>query len=126
LDQTIAVKIFPKVKKKLIFDFILPLFFIPPLELKLNIPVFHIALIVYADASFAVHLNIRSHTGTVITLWKGAIYAKSSKQKLLTKSSTESELVAISDAMEQAVWTKNFVEAQGCSVPPIKVFLCIG
>jgi hypothetical protein len=55
-----------------------------------------LALIMYADASFVVHPIMRSHTGTV---WKGAIYAKSSKQKLMTKSSTESELVAISDAI---------------------------
>jgi hypothetical protein len=68
-----------------------------------------LALVVYADASFAVHPNMRSHTGTVITLWKGAINAKSLKQKLMTKSSTESVLVAISDAMGQAMWRKNFV-----------------
>jgi hypothetical protein len=80
-----------------------------------------LALIVYADASFTVHPNMRSRTGTMVTLWKGAIYAKSSKQKLMTKSSTESELVAISDAMGQAMWTRNFVEAQGYIVPLIKL-----
>jgi hypothetical protein len=40
----------------------------------------------------------------------------------MTKSLTESELVAISVAMRQAMWTKNFVEAQDYIVPPIKLF----
>jgi hypothetical protein len=62
-------------------------------------------LIVYVDASFAVHPNMRSHSGIVVTLVRGPLYAKSFKQKLMTKSSTEAEFVAISDAMGQAMWS---------------------
>jgi hypothetical protein len=80
-----------------------------------------LTLIVYVDASFAVHPNMRSHSGIVVTLFRGPLYAKSSKQKLMTKSSTEAELVAISDAMGQAMWSKNFMEAQGYRLPPIKL-----
>jgi hypothetical protein len=79
-------------------------------------------IIVYVDASFAVHPNMRSHTGVLITLFRGPIYAKSSKQKLMTKSSTEAELVAISDALGQVMWTRNFMEAQGYKLPPVKLF----
>ena len=62
----------------------------------------------YVDASFAVHPDMRSHTGVIITLGKGAIYSRSSKQKLNTKSSTESELVAKSDALPQVLWFQRF------------------
>ena len=43
----------------------------------------------------------------------GAAYAKSSKQKLVTKSSTEAELVGASDVLTQVLWTRNFMESQG-------------
>ena len=42
--------------------------------------------------------------------------SKSSKQKLVTKSSTEAELVALSDGLSMVLWAKNFVEAQGYNV----------
>jgi hypothetical protein len=34
----------------------------------------------FADASYAVHGDMKSHTGTVITLGEGAVYCKSTKQ----------------------------------------------
>jgi hypothetical protein len=56
---------------------------------------------------------MKSHTGSIITLGKGAIYAKSSTQKLTTKSSTEAELVGLSDSSNQVLWTRNFIISQG-------------
>ena len=69
-------------------------------------------LCVYCDASFAVHPNMRSHSGAVITIGGTPVFFKSTKQKLNTKSSTESELVAISDVLPQAIYTANFLEEQ--------------
>jgi hypothetical protein len=43
------------------------------------------------DASFAVHKDMRSHTGTVLTLRQGALMSMSLKQKINTKSSTETK-----------------------------------
>jgi hypothetical protein len=43
----------------------------------------------WADASYAVHPDLKSHTGGTMSLGKGATYGTSSKQKLNTKSSTE-------------------------------------
>ena len=51
----------------------------------------------YVDASYAVHHDMRGHTGGVLTLGRGIVQDKASKQKLNTKSSTESELVGASD-----------------------------
>jgi hypothetical protein len=69
--------------------------------------------LVYVDASFAVHPKMLSHTGMMIAIGDGAVFAKSSKQKLVTKSSTEAELVGLSDALGYAIWTRNWMIAQG-------------
>ena len=49
----------------------------------------------WADASYAVHPDMKSHTGGAMSLGKGTIYGTLSKQKLNTKSSTEAELVGV-------------------------------
>ena len=67
----------------------------------------------FVDASFAVHPDFRSHTGIGLTLGKGCPTTKSGKQKLNTRSSTESELVGADDASQMMLWTKFFMEAQG-------------
>ena len=69
-----------------------------------------------ADASFAVHPDMKSHTGYGMTMGKGYLQTTSRKQKLNTRSSTEAELVAADDAMTQILWTKMFLEAQGYKV----------
>ena len=53
---------------------------------------------------------------------KGAVHAKSSKQKLVSKSSTESELVALSDEASQVLWTRNFLLLQGHKMRPAKIY----
>ena len=40
----------------------------------------------------------------------------STKQKLNTRSSTESEVVGVDDFMPLILWTKNFLDAQGYSI----------
>jgi hypothetical protein len=67
----------------------------------------------WVDVAFAVHNDMRSHTGGAMSLGAGAIYSSSQKQKMNTKSSTEAELVGINDVLPQALWTKYFLEAQG-------------
>lgn len=70
----------------------------------------------WVDASFAVHHDMRSHTGGVMSLGKGAVHATSTRQKLNTRSSTEAELVGVDDVMSQVLWTKYFLEEQGHQV----------
>jgi hypothetical protein len=67
----------------------------------------------YVDASFAVHVDMKSHTGGVMTFGGGAAQSISRKQKLNTRSSCEAELVAADDAATMILWTKKFMEAQG-------------
>jgi len=67
----------------------------------------------YVDASFAVHADFKSHTGSVMSMGKGAITTISCKQKLNTKSSTTVELVGADDVSAMMLWTKLFMEEQG-------------
>jgi hypothetical protein len=50
------------------------------------------------------------------------VHAKSAKQKLVSKSSTETELIGLSDESSQVIWTRNFLTEQGYSVPPATIF----
>jgi hypothetical protein len=76
-----------------------------------GIPRWHI------DASYAVHVDMKSHTGGAMTLGKGSMYSTSVKQKLMTRSSTEAEVVAVHDVMPQMLWTAYFLKGQGVHVP---------
>ena len=67
----------------------------------------------WVDASYGVHHDMKSHTGGVLTLGKGAVYATSTRQKLNTKSSTEAELVGVNDVLPQVLWTRYFLQEQG-------------
>ena len=76
----------------------------------------------FIDASFAVHPDARAHTGIVITIGCGALYVKSVFQKLVSKSSTEAELIGLSDTIGQVIWTRNFLEALGYRLDPATVY----
>jgi hypothetical protein len=52
---------------------------------------------VYVDAAFAPHVDSKSHTGVAIFIGGTLVFAASRKQKCVTKSPTESELVALTD-----------------------------
>jgi hypothetical protein len=75
----------------------------------------------YIDAAYGVHTSSgKSHTGCAIVLGgAGPVFVKSTKQRIVTKSSMEAELVALSDCASQAIWARNFVIAQGYDVGPV-------
>ena len=70
----------------------------------------------YKDVVFAVHQNMRSHTGMIMTTGKGCIYGASGRQKINTKISTEAELVGVSDTLPQVIWNQNFLRDQGYQI----------
>jgi hypothetical protein len=49
----------------------------------------------YVDASFAVHPDMKGHSGGTMTMEMGFRLDKSTKHKLNTRSSTESEIVSV-------------------------------
>jgi len=70
----------------------------------------------WVDAAYGVHHDLKSHTGGAMSLGKGVILGKSSKQKLNTKSSTEAEVVGASDYLPNTIWARMFLEAQGYTI----------
>ena len=83
----------------------------------------HMSVSAYIDAAYGVHANGKSHTGSAIVLGEAAlISAKSSGQNIVTKSSTEAELVAVTDSVAQAIFVRNFVIAQGYNVGPCVIY----
>jgi len=59
----------------------------------------------FIDASFAVHPDFKSHTGAMMTKGKGTIIPVTRKQKLNTRSSTESEIVGVDDCSVYVSWS---------------------
>ena len=75
-----------------------------------------IGVTVYADASYAAHPDCKSHGGIVVYNNRGPVYVKCAKQKLVSKSSTEAELITLSDAVSLAAYNINFLKGQGYDV----------
>jgi hypothetical protein len=69
------------------------------------------------------HADGKSVTGSVVVLGDaGPLHAKSSKQKIVTKSSTEAELVATSDSANQALFVREFMIEQGYDMKPVIIY----
>jgi hypothetical protein len=70
----------------------------------------------WVDASFAVHHNMRRNSGGGLSLGQVFPIVSSPKQKLNTRSSTETEIVGAYDFMPAICWTRYFMKLQGCGV----------
>ena len=67
----------------------------------------------WVDVSYGVHNDCKSHTGGAISWGWGVLLTMCKKQKLNTKSSTEGEIVGVSDFLPNMIWARMFMEAQG-------------
>ena len=76
----------------------------------------------YIDASFATHQDGKGHTGVVVSVGDAAVLCRSTKQKLVTKDSTESELVALSDMLPCVMKLHEFLCGQGCIMDSPTIF----
>jgi hypothetical protein len=61
-------------------------------------------LTLWVDAAFAVHPNMQGHSVGGLSLGRGFPIVSSTKQKLNTQSSTESEIVGADDFMRATCW----------------------
>ncbi len=66
----------------------------------------------WINMSYAVHADMQSHTGGMVSFGHGVLHTKSLKQKLHTKSSTEAKLVGISEYLPYNIWMTHFLEHQ--------------
>jgi len=76
----------------------------------LSARILELALRMSADASFATHADGKSHSGESLSVGKGPILTKSTKQKTVTKSSTEAELKTANEATSDIIWVQRFVQ----------------
>ena len=77
----------------------------------------------FVDASYGVHVDGRSHTGSCVVIGDlGAVHCRSAKQQIVTKSSTEAELVGLSDSANQGLFLRNFLTLQGYKMPAVTVY----
>ena len=81
-------------------------------ELKLRFRIGEcVDLLCYVDASHAVHDDYKSHTGVVVTTsGRSVVHFRSTKQSTSGVSSTESELISVSEALPQIIYIKEFLE----------------
>jgi hypothetical protein len=75
-------------------------------------------LCLYVDASYGVHDKGQSHTGSVLKYGQATIQVKSSKQKIVAKSSCEAELIGATDEAGQLLHTAEFLLHQGYEEEP--------
>ena len=70
----------------------------------------------WIDGSLGVHPNMRGHTGGGLSMGRVFPIVSSTKQKLNTRSSTETEILSVYDCMPAVPWTTYWLEAQGYDV----------
>ena len=75
-------------------------------HMVLNINPEKLDLFAHFDASFAIHNDMKSHSGKIIFLGKVPIYVKSSKQKSSAKSSTQAELNSLYEGLDSVLWCR--------------------
>jgi hypothetical protein len=83
------------------------------------------ALSAYSDADHAGCLDSRkSTTGSVFLLYGGPIAWKSRRQRCVSKSTTVSEYIAVSETASDAVWIRRILPdlIPGWGQPPVKIF----
>ena len=81
------------------------------------------SLKIFADASYGIHHDGRSHSGIVINIGADPIFVRSVKQQCVSLSSTEAEIIALVDALSYLEWIERiFKELRIVHAGPVEVF----
>jgi len=67
----------------------------------------------YIDASWCLYSDAKGQSGCILKLFGNTIMFKTSKQTIVTKSSTESEIVAVDDYLPYGIWLMNLLRELG-------------
>jgi hypothetical protein len=89
-----------------------------PLRLKAKAP---LQVVTSIDAAFANRTEMKSTSGACTTLGEGMFIAFSRMQKLNSKSSTEAEIIALSDGSNTPLWLADWLRYQGYPHLPILI-----
>lgn len=76
---------------------------------------------IWADAAYMCHDDAKSRSGVLIKMCGGVVATMSSKQKIVTKSSTEAELVAMCGGASMGLCCREFLHHQGCRLGLSKI-----
>jgi hypothetical protein len=78
----------------------------------------------YIDASYASHFDAKGHSGAIVSIGLRCtpVYTSSTKQKLVSRSSTESELIALHEGLAKVVWLQELLGELGYSYGPSVLF----
>ena len=69
------------------------------------------------------HKDAKSHSGMFFSLGRGPIYVRSCKQRCVTRSSCEAELIALSELTSLALWLDHlYEELTGKTSKPITLY----
>jgi hypothetical protein len=63
-------------------------------------------VVIWADASYAVHEDAKGHSGYILYMGDSYLHSRSGKQKLQATSSTDAEVIAAVEAVKMAVWLR--------------------
>ena len=67
----------------------------------------------FVDSSHAVHQDMKGHTGGVITFGSGVLSTMSSKQKMNSRCTNETEVIGNSEYLPRNIWHQHFMKEQG-------------
>jgi hypothetical protein len=76
----------------------------------------------YIDASYAVHQDGKGRTGNLVTLGRGSLKNSTTKHSIVCKSSTEAEIVGVSDGLRHDIGLMYLLEEQGYNIKPVILY----
>ena len=81
-----------------------------------------IDLSTWIDSAYAIHSDMKGHTGGAMSFGTGVFNEKSTKQRINALSSTESEFVGNSEYIPNNIWMENFLRELGYNLRTNKLF----
>jgi hypothetical protein len=70
----------------------------------------------YCDASHGIHEDGKGHSAYAFTIGTGFFLVKSNKQKMIAKSSTEAEIIAMNEASSESLYIMQVIRDSGFKV----------
>ncbi len=92
------------------------------MKLILSIDEMNFTIHWYLNGSHQIHEDCRGQIGRLMTMGKGAAIGLSNIMKCNTRSSTETELIALHEKLPDVVWTRYFVECQVYDIDEYIIF----
>ena len=66
----------------------------------------------YIDGAHTVHADMKGHDGVYTTMEIGAVYSSSTNSKIITVSSTETEVISVGEMLPKHLCFRKFVVEQ--------------